>query len=55
MLEHTQLEWNFAQALLPPFMKSNLGDDECIWKGFYIGFRTHHSIFTNYKVGERLF
>jgi hypothetical protein len=31
MLKHTQLEWNSAQALLPPIMKNNLGDDEWIY------------------------
>jgi hypothetical protein len=30
MLEHAQLEWSSAQALLPPFIKSSSGDDESI-------------------------
>ncbi len=31
MLEHTQLEWSFAWALLPPFIKNSLGDYDSIY------------------------
>lgn len=48
MLEQAQLEWSFAQVLLPPFIKSSSSDDESIYFSINAPVMGVHFVFQHY-------